>query len=363
LLNRHTLAPDLVGERLGYAFVIAKLAIVRSAALTRGGLRGTLPEAALVGRGGAVRMILVTGAAGLVGRHVVERLSERGLPVRTFDIRHRPGEDVRDPQAVADALQGVTGILHLAAVSRVVHGERDPENCRATNLGGLKAVIDAALTARARPWLVFVSSREVYGDAAQVPATEDAPFCPLNVYARTKVMGEQMVGAARDTGLTANVCRLSTVYGSIDDHADRVLPAFCAAAAQGGHISVHGNDVVLDPVHIDDASEGLVRLVDRSAAGESLPPIHFVSGRGMSILELARMAVAAGDPATRITLDAPRTYDVKRFVGDPGRAGRLLGWNARISIDEGIRRFVADFRGDAARVARASAAALRAAAL
>jgi nucleoside-diphosphate-sugar epimerase len=307
-------------------------------------------------------MILVTGAAGLVGRHVVERLTERGLRVRSFDIRHRSSEDVRDPQAVAATVHGVTGILHLAAVSRVVHGERDPENCRATNLGGLKAVIEAALVERARPWLVFVSSREVYGDAAQIPASEDAPFCPLNVYARTKVMGEQMVGAARDAGLTANICRLSTVYGSTDDHADRVLPAFCAAAAQGGNISVHGNDVVLDPVHIDDVSEGLARLVERSAAGELLPPIHFVSGRGMSILELARMAVATGDPATRIALDAPRSYDVKRFVGDPLRARALLGWSAKIPIEEGIRRFVADFRGSAAHT-RSSTPALRAAAL
>ncbi len=289
-------------------------------------------------------MILVTGSAGLVGRHVIERLSARGLEVRNFDLRHLPAEDVRDPEAVSRAVSGVSGILHLAAVSRVIHGERDPENCRRTNLGGLKTVIDAALGERSRPWLLFVSSREVYGDAAKVPASEDAPLSPLNVYAETKVMGERMVTASRDAGLVANVCRLSTVYGSVDDHADRVMPAFCAAAARGGDISVHGDEVVLDPVHVDDATEGLARVVEQSAAGERLPPIHFVSGRAMSILELAQMAVAAGDPSTRITIDAPRSYDVKRFVGDPARAEALLGWKARIAVEDGIRRFVADFR-------------------
>jgi nucleoside-diphosphate-sugar epimerase len=311
-------------------------------------------------------MILVTGAAGLVGRHVIDRLSARGLPVRTFDIRDEAREDVRDPDAVARAVRGVTGILHLAAVSRVIHGERDPEKCRATNLGGVKAVIDAALGERIKPWLVFVSSREVYGDAAEVPAKEDAPYCPLNVYAETKVAGERMVLVARDAGLTANVCRLSTVYGSTNDHADRVLPAFCAAAALGGRIAVHGDEVVLDPVHVDDATEGLARLVEQTAAKEKLPPVHFVSGRGMSILELARMAVAAGDPATRISLEAPRSYDVKRFVGDPKRAAELLGWKAQIGIEDGIRRFVADFREhskSSAHKPRPAAPELRAAAL
>jgi nucleoside-diphosphate-sugar epimerase len=309
-------------------------------------------------------MILVTGSAGLVGRHVTERLSERSLPVRPFDLRHLPGEDIRDPDAVARAVRGVSGILHLAAVSRVIHGERDPQNCRKTNLGGLKTVIDAALCERTKPWFLFVSSREVYGDAAKVPAGEDAPFCPLNVYAETKVMGERMVMEAREAGLVANICRLSTVYGSVDDHADRVMPAFCAAAARGGNISVHGDDVVLDPVHVDDATEGIARIIEQSASREALPPIHFVSGRGMSILDLARMAVGAGDPSTRIAVDAPRSYDVKRFVGDPERARTLLGWSIKVAVEEGIRRLVADFRSlhAKAQAVPSASAALRAAA-
>jgi nucleoside-diphosphate-sugar epimerase len=289
-------------------------------------------------------MILVTGSAGLVGRGLCARLAELGLPVRPFDIKRAAGEDVREAGPVAAAVRGATGILHLAAVSRVIDGERDPENCRRTNLGGLKTVLDAALGAQHRPWFVFVSSREVYGDAAAVPTGEDSPYSALNVYARTKVEGELMVTDARAAGLLANTCRLSTVYGSLDDHADRVLPAFCRAAATGGQIAVQGTDVVLDPTHVHDVVRGIVLLVEQTADRQVLPPIHFVSGRGLSIMELARLAVGAGNPATRISIQAPRSYDVKRFVGDPTRAKALLGWRSEISVESGVEAFVSDFR-------------------
>jgi UDP-glucose 4-epimerase len=289
-------------------------------------------------------MILVTGSAGLVGRHLCARLAMAGSEVRPFDLRRMASEDVRDADAVGHAVRDVTGIVHLAAVSRVLDGERDPENCRRTNLGGLKAVVAAALAAPRRPWLIFVSSREVYGNAAERPTRENSPYLPLNTYARSKVDGERLVAEAREAGLRANVCRLSTVYGSIEDHADRVLPAFCRAAASGGHIAVHGTEVELDPTHVSDVARGLALLVEHTAARQALPPIHFVSGRGVSILELARLAIRSGDSATRIAIQAPRSYDVKRFVGDPDRARELLGWQTEISLEMGVRDFVADFR-------------------
>ncbi len=93
----------------------------------------------------------------------------------------------------------------------------------------------------------------------------------------------------------------------------------------------------------------------RSAARDLLPPIHFVSGRGVSLPELAALAVSAGDGATSITIDAPRAYDVTRFIGDPRRAETLLGWKAETTIEDGVARFVGAFRerrhGAAAKVA------------
>lgn len=290
-------------------------------------------------------MILVTGSSGLVGRRVCERLAAAGRATRLFDLKRSSDQDVRSGAAVAHALEGVTGVLHLAAIARVIDGERNPELCRQVNVGGVKTVIDAALARMgAKPWFVFVSSREIYGDAAVSPTTEDSPYQPLNAYARTKVEGEQLTFAARGEGLIANVCRLSTVYGAVDDYEDRLLPAFCRAAAEGGDIRIDGNQVVVDPTHVDDVARGIERLCQETARGALLPPVHFTGGKGYSLPEIAALAVAAGDPRTRLRLAPPRSYDVTRFVGEPSRAKALLGWTAKISLEEGVTAFVDEFR-------------------
>jgi len=290
-------------------------------------------------------MILVTGSSGLVGQRACELLARAGHAVRPFDLQRSREEDVRHAEAMARALDGVSGVLHLAAVARVVDGERAPDLCRQTNIGGVKAALDAALARKGvRPWFVFVSSREIYGDAAVSPTVENSPYQPLNTYARTKVEGEMLTMAAREQGLVANVCRLSTVYGATDDYPDRLLPAFCRAAADGGDIRIDGHEVVVDPTHVDDVARGLLRLCEETAAGALLPPIHFTGGRGYSLPQLAALAVEAGDPATRLRMSAPRSYDVTRFVGDPSRAKALLGWSARISAEEGVAAFVNEFR-------------------
>jgi nucleoside-diphosphate-sugar epimerase len=301
-------------------------------------------------------MILITGSSGLIGRHLHAALAGAGWGVRPFDNRRSPGEDVCDRDAVERALEGVARVVHLAAVSRVVDGERAPEQCRRTNVGGLENVLNTALSRTSKPWALFVSSREVYGTAACSPTSEDAEQHPLNTYAHTKVAGERLVNAAREAGLVANICRLSTVYGDTADYRTRVLPAFCRAGAGGGLICVDGKDVVLDPTHIDDVTGGLLALVRETASQQNLPPIHFVSGQGYSLMQLAHLAAAVGEAATQIIVKPQRTYDSTRFVGDPTRARSLLGWMARTRTEDGIGRFVHAYRSLGAREASGATA-------
>ena len=146
-----------------------------------------------------LRRILITGSEGLVGSALRAALEARGTEVAGLDVRGAGDEegDVRDAERIRQAAAGCCGIVHLAAVSRVVWGERDPENCWAVNVGGLRNVLAAAATVRAkssgRPWVVFASSREVYGQPDRLPATEDTPLRPINVYGRSKVEGERLV--------------------------------------------------------------------------------------------------------------------------------------------------------------------------
>lgn len=290
--------------------------------------------------------ILITGSEGLVGSALRRNLGPSGFEVRGLDIRADNAEtgDVRDPVDVKKALHGCIGIVHLAAVSRVVWGERDPDLCWKTNVEGFRNVLEAAGQLAVKPWVIFASSREVYGQPERLPADEETPLRPVNVYARSKVAGEQLVAEARDRGLRACVIRLSNVYGSTRDHPDRVVPAFARAALLRQPLRIDGCDHTFDFTHISDVVQGiatLVALLDRGAAPP--PPIHFVSGVPTTLGELATLAIDIAQSDSTVIHAPPRDFDVAKFHGCPGRAQSLLGWSPRTSLRQGLAALINDF--------------------
>lgn len=300
-----------------------------------------------------MKTILVTGGLGLVGTGLTAVLPRHGLVVRSMDIRvpdpHSRG-DVRNAAGLAHHLHGCDGIIHLAAVSRVVWGERDPDLCWGTNVGGTRAVLEAAARSPRRPWVIFASSREVYGQPDVLPATEDAPLRPVNVYGRSKAAGERLVEDARAQGVRACTIRLSNVYGRIDDHADRVVPAFARAAVTGRPLRVEGAGHTFDFTHVKDVARGiaaLALLLDRREAPLP-PPIHFVSGIPTTLGQLAELAVRLAGSASPRTEAPSRTFDVARFYGDRSRAAALLGWAPEIPLADGLARLIGDIRADLA---------------
>ena len=296
-----------------------------------------------------MREILITGSEGLIGRALTSSLERRGYAVRRCDLRAPPGSpariDVLASSAREAAVRGCAGVVHLAAVSRVIRAERDPHLCWRTNTEGTRALVETALAARGRPWILFASSREVYGEAPSLPVTEGAPLTPVNVYGRSKGAGEEAILGARQAGLSTAVVRLSNVYGATDDHPDRVVPAFARAAASGAEMRVDGRDHVFDFTHLGDTILGISTVIDALEAGEAaLPPIQLVTGTPTTLGALAELANAAGGERSRIVTAPSRDSDVSRFYGDPSLAHRLLGWRAEISIEDGVRRLVSDFK-------------------
>jgi nucleoside-diphosphate-sugar epimerase len=174
--------------------------------------------------------------------------------------------------------------------------------------------------------------------------SEDHPLRQMNVYARSKARGEELMDQAREAGLATATVRFSNVYGSVHDHADRVIPAFCRGAAEGGELVVCGREHVFDFTHLDDTVRGVLAIVDALEDGETgLPPIHLVSGVGTTLGRLATLANQAGGLRARISPGPERDYDVARFVGDPERAQRLLGWRATVDVEDGVRKLVKRF--------------------
>jgi nucleoside-diphosphate-sugar epimerase len=209
-------------------------------------------------------------------------------------------------------------------------------------------LLSAALRHPRRPWVVYASSREVYGQQSSFPVSETAQLGPLNTYARSKVAAEQLVWQAREAGLPTAVARFSSVYGDVDDHVDRVVPAFAAAAAEGAKMHIYGADCIFDFTHVEDVAAGVAEICRVISKGErKMPALHFVSGVPTSLRALAEAAADAGGRRATFEEGPPRTYDVGRFWGSPARTAEILGWRSTIAIRDGIAALVKDFEASA----------------
>lgn len=292
--------------------------------------------------------ILITGSKGLIGSALKFCLEKVGINVLGMDIRYDVEEpdygDILDAAAVFPKISVVDGIVHLAAVSRVIDGERMPRRCWNTNVDGTRNIIEAAASCDRKPWLIYASSREVYGEPAELPVREFFPLKPVNIYGESKVEAEKIVEQAGQKGLAAAIVRLSNVYGSIHDYPDRVIPAFCRAAAEGTDIRVDGKENSFDFTYIDDVINGLVSLIQIIATHkESIKPIHLTRGVSASLEEISAIAQRAGKVPISIIEKPSRSFDVSRFFGDPSRAREILKWQACVSIEEGMHRLIHQF--------------------
>lgn len=162
-----------------------------------------------------MKTIGITGSEGLIGSALRPVLEGLGYCVARLDVRlpphHHGRGDVRDVAAVQRFVGSCAGVVHLAGVSRVIWAERDPDACIETNVGGTSNIVRAAHEVRHRPWVLFASSREVYGEPMALPVVEDALSRPFNIYGESKLAAERAVFSARASGLTTGVVRLSNV--------------------------------------------------------------------------------------------------------------------------------------------------------
>ncbi len=286
----------------------------------------------------------MTGHLGLVGRHLKPLLERKGYLVQGFDLADGSG-DICRPRELEQALIGVTGVIHLAAVSRVIWGERDPELCWYTNAVSSEQLLKAAYENYNKPWVLVASSREVYGEANVLPVRESLLLDPVNIYGQAKAYMERKALEAREGGLNTAVIRLANVYGCTEDHPDRVLPAFCYNAVRQSDLRVDGWEHLFDFTHVSDTVEGLLLIVEQLEHGEkNLPPTHFLPGIGTTLGEAAEMAVRFSHSNSRIIEAPSRTYDVSRFIGDPAQAKALFGWQAHVTPEHGIQLLVEAFK-------------------
>jgi len=299
--------------------------------------------------------VLITGGNGFIGSHLAEQLIDQGDQVTLFDTHFNSNTahlrcrkirgDVRHYSRIRQAVVGQDAVFHFAAVSRVAWGQLDPYACWRTNQLGTLNVVEACRKAKTNPVLFYASSREVYGEPKYFPVDEAHPKMPVSIYGMTKLCAERVCRSYADPSLSrpikSIIFRFSNVYGSERDLPERVIPKFMRKALRGEDITLYGGEQVLDFTFIDDTIQGILRAYAASMdGGRDLvgQEFHFVTGRGVSVSDLAGMIVELTDSSAQIIPGPANNFDVRKFVGNPAKSHKLLGYKAKVSLEEGLKR-------------------------
>jgi len=229
-------------------------------------------------------------------------------------------------------------IFHFAAVSRVVWGQQNPRKCWKTNVGGTVNILEACRKSANSPIFFYASSREVYGDPQFLPVTESHPKNPKSVYGASKLSAEHACLAFQKAyNLKSVILRFSNVYGSERDQMDRVIPKFMLRALRNEEIPLYGGDQILDFNFIEDTVSGIMKAYEKALEGKIIgEDFHFVSGKGISIKELAKLIVEISGSSSKIVKMSPKEFDVNKFVGDPQKAMKLLGYKPQTPLRKGL---------------------------
>lgn len=310
---------------------------------------------------------LVTGAAGFIGSHLVERLLADGVAVRAM-VRYNSSSaagwldelpqavragldvrwgDIRDAEFVADAVRGCDVVFHLAALISIPHSYAAPESYVQTNVQGTLNVLQAARR-HAGVRVVSTSTSEVYGTPETVPITESHALRAQSPYAATKIAADQLaLSFHRSFGVPVTVLRPFNTYGPRQS-ARAVLPAILTQLLSGrDELRLGSLWPRRDLTFVSDTVDGFVKAArSEDAIGRT---VQLGTGRDVSVGELVDLAKRVLGVEARVVSDdrrqRPPESEVGRLLSDPSSARALLGWSAAVELEEGIRRTAEWMRG------------------
>ena len=308
------------------------------------------------------RTALVTGGAGFIGSHLVDRLVRDGWRVRVLDDFSSGREqnlagaagriellrgDLCDEALAARALAGVEVVFHQAAVPSVPRSVAEPVRTNRVNVTGTLQLLEAARAAGVRR-LVFAASSSAYGNTAKLPKSEDMPPTPESPYALQKLAGEEYCRLyTRLYGFETVALRYFNVFGPRQNPQSEyaaVVPRFITACLSGQPPVIYGDgEQTRDFTFIGDVVEAnLLAAASEKAVGAV---VNVAGGRRISLNELLRAIQELAGTRQPARHEPARAGDVRDSLASLARAADLLGYRPRTTLLDGLAATIDSYRG------------------
>lgn len=296
--------------------------------------------------------ILVTGAAGFLGSHLVDRLLQEGHQVIALDNVSTGSWDnlaahprlLQESRDVEEGWQGtVDRIYHLACPASPVHYQKDPVKTLQTNYEGTRQMLE--LSRRCGSRLLLTSTSEVYGDPQVSPQVEGYwgyvnSFGPRSCYDEGKRVAESLCyGYHEKHGCECRIARIFNTYGPRMDPQDgRVVSNFVVQALTGQPLTLYGDGSQTRSLcYVDDLVEGLMRLME-SSGPLAREPVNLGNPHEMTVREIASLVLELTGSSAPLEFRPLPQDDPRRRCPDIQRARERLGWEPRVSVRDGLAK-------------------------
>jgi UDP-glucose 4-epimerase len=303
--------------------------------------------------------ILVTGGAGFIGSHVADAYIAAGHEVAIIDnfstgneanvnpAAHVHRVDVRDAAAVEQTIASFQPqiVNHHAAQAEVPKSVADPATDAQINVVGGLNLLKSSVDHQVEKFIFISTGGALYGEPDVAPADEDHPVRPLSPYGTSKFCFEQYLGTFQRTyGLEYTVLRYANIYGARQDFQSeegRVIAIFASRMLAGQPVTIDGDgEQSRDMLHVGDVATANLAALERGAGGT----FHISTGRDVTVNELFRKLALLTGYRGEAQHGPRRKGDVYKIALDNTRAMRELGWEPRVSLEEGLALTVDYFR-------------------
>ncbi len=312
------------------------------------------------------KKVLVTGADGFIGSHLVEALIAEGASVRAFVLYNSFNSwgwldtlpaallseievvtgDIRDPRGVDEAVRGCEVVFHLAALIAIPFSYRAPDSFVETNMRGTLNVLTAARAAGCARVLT-TSTSEVYGTAQYVPIDEKHPLQGQSPYSATKIGADALAESFwRSFDLPVTVVRPFNTYGPRQS-ARAVIPTVITQLLSGAESLKLGRlDPIRDLTFVKDTARGFIEIAKSDKTHKQV--INIATGEGHTVEKVTRTIMSIIGREVPITAEQervrPADSEVERLVGSSDRLHALTGWRPARTLEEGLRETIDWFR-------------------